>query len=179
MRPRTHLQFNMSTTVLLLTMMHLNYKTWGSYMAHRQAQCWSLQHKLWGQLQGKLASPTEPPQEPCGKLLFKWKFNSSANNMWSPEGHGDQDRYPFCGNSQREDGTQTPLLKDLKSNLFTKNVLLTCMFSPWKSSVTTPRPFPANQSPCRTWNLLSCKFFIHLKMFDILEYTVGALTWWG
>ena len=115
MRPRTHLQFNMSTTVLLLTMMHLNYKTWGSYMAHRQAQCWSLQHKLWGQLQGKLASPTEPPQEPCGKLLFKWKFNSSANNMWSPEGHGDHDRYPFCGNTQREDGTQTPLLKDLKS----------------------------------------------------------------
>ena len=34
-----------------------------------------------------------------------------------------------------------------------KKELLTCMINPWKSSVTTPRPFAANQSPCNTWNL--------------------------
>ena len=52
-----------------------------------------------------------------------------------------QDRYPFIGNTQRE-GEKT-----------NKKELLTCMINPWKSSVTTPRPFAANQSPCNTWNL--------------------------
>ena len=44
-------------------------------------------------------------------------------------------------------------LHEKKFSAAGKKALLTCMFNPWKSSVTTPRPFPANQSPCNTWNL--------------------------
>ena len=63
---------------------------------------------------------------------------------------------------------------EIIGNQFRPFSSLTWTFSPLKSSVTTPRPLPANQSPCRIFHESSHQS----STYVFPKYRLGW-TWWG